>query len=647
MIYFLTLTFGVCLFYMFNALESQKAMLEMTSSQLEIMQLLSKMMGIVSLFVSIILSFLILYANNFLIKRRKKELGLYLTLGMEKKTISKLLMIESVIIDLLALVVGLIAGTFLSQGLSVVTAQLFAVDLKAFTFIFSSSAALKTLLYFSIIFFIVMIFNTITISKYKLIELLQADKKNEPLKLHSLLTSFLLFISSILVLGIAYTLAYKNGLQSFNMILLSAILLGVIGTYLFFFSLSGLLIIFISNCKSIYYKELNLFIIKQLSSKINSHHLSMTLICLMLFFTLGVLSTGLSMSKVLTKDLELTTPYDATLFIFDEDAPLSEQLKAHHFPLEALASNYIDFYTYETDLYHSNLFPKEIMEKHSNRYDFKNDTPLTGIKLSDFNKLLTMQGAAPITLAPDEYAISSNVESLIPDLTDILKSSPILELGDSLLSTPYQEPLIYTYETSGYATNFITLIVPDALLESYPANSTYLNINYAGDKSHTEQQLIEKLESLEQKPTRFFRPYVTKIQAYDSTLDLSTITAYIGIYIGFVFLIASAAILALQQLSEATDHVKHYELLRKIGVSHTQLNRSLLIQIALYFFAPLSLAIVHATVGIQITSKIVKAFGNINLGRSTLYTALFILLIYGTYFLATYLGAKSMITSKK
>lgn len=647
MIYFLTLTFGVCLFYMFNALESQKAMLEMTTSQISIMQMLSNIMGIVSLFVSIILGFLILYANNFLIRRRKKEFGLYLTLGMEKKTISKLLLIEAVIIDLLALIVGLVVGTFLSQGLSVVTAQLFAVDLKAFTFIFSSSAALKTILYFSVIFLVVMIFNTITISKYKLIELLQADKKNEILKLRSPLTSFLLFIVSILVLGTAYTLAYKNGLQSFNLILLSAIALGVIGTYLFFFSLSGLLILFISNCKSIYYKELNLFIVKQLSSKINSHHLSMTLICLMLFFTLGVLSTGLSMSKVLTKDLELTTPYDATFFIFDEDVPLSEQLKKHGVPLDALASDSIDFYTYKTDLHYSDLFPQEIMEKHSNRYDVKEDVPLTGIKLSDFNKLLTMQGAAPIPLAPDEYAISSNVDSLIPDLIGILKASPILELGGISLSTTYQEPLIYAYDTSGYATNFITLIVPDALLESSPVNSTYLNINYTGDKPHAEQQLIESLKLLEQGPNNFFRPSITKIQAYDSALGLSTITSYIGIYIGFVFLIASAAILALQQLSEATDHIKRYELLRKIGVSRKQLNHSLLIQIALYFFAPLSLAVVHATVGIQMANKIVEAFGNINLGRSTLYTALFILIIYGTYFLATYLGAKSIITSKK
>lgn len=322
LIYFLTLTFGVCLFYIFNALEAQQVMLEMTASQMEIIQVLSDVMSVVSVFVSVILCFLVLYANNFLIKRRKKELGIYLTLGMQKKTVSKLLLIEALIIDFFALVCGLVVGTFLSQALSILTAQLFEVNLKAFTFIFSPDAALKTMFYFVIIFIFVVCFNTYTITKYELIDLLHADRKNETLKAPKFAISLLLFLLSMSSLLVAYYLAFKNGLTNFNIEFLIAIFLGVMGTYLFYVSISNLLIKLIGNCKRLYYKNLNLFILKQVSSKLNSHRISMTLICLMLFLTLGILSTGLSLSKSFTKDLERLTPFDATFSRLDTtDAP--------------------------------------------------------------------------------------------------------------------------------------------------------------------------------------------------------------------------------------------------------------------------------------------------------------------------------------
>ncbi|WP_368239438.1 FtsX-like permease family protein, partial [Clostridium tertium] len=182
-IYFLTLTFAVCIFYSFNSIESQKAIFEINNSQSETISGLSIIIGRVSIFVSVILGSLIIYANNFLIKKRKKELGIYMTLGMGKNKISKILLCETLIIGIISLVAGLVLGMIFSQGLSVFTAKLFDVEMKEYKFIISSEAIVKSTIYFGIMFLLVMIFNTFVVSKYKLIDMLTASKKSEKIKL--------------------------------------------------------------------------------------------------------------------------------------------------------------------------------------------------------------------------------------------------------------------------------------------------------------------------------------------------------------------------------------------------------------------------------------------------------------------------------
>lgn len=182
-IYFFTLVLGVAIFYVFNAIDSQTVMLNVSSSTSEIIRLMTTILGGVSVFVSFILGFLIIYASRFLIKRRNKEFGIYLTLGMSKRKISLILFFETLIIGVISLGVGLALGTVLSQLMSILVANMFEADLTKFQFTFSSSAALKTLLYFSIMYLIVMIFNTIIVNKCKLIDLLHGNKKSEKVKL--------------------------------------------------------------------------------------------------------------------------------------------------------------------------------------------------------------------------------------------------------------------------------------------------------------------------------------------------------------------------------------------------------------------------------------------------------------------------------
>lgn len=203
-IYFLTLVLGVAIFYMFNSMDSQQAMLEVSNSTREIIKLMIGMLSIVSVFVAVVLGLLIVYANNFLINRRKKEFGIYMTLGMGKRQISKIILLETIFVGIISLIVGLIIGIFASQFMSVLVAKMFEADMSQFQFVFSKDACTKTCIYFAVMYLAVMLFNTMTVSRYKLINLLNASKKNETVKMKNPFLAIFVFVLGCSILGYAY-----------------------------------------------------------------------------------------------------------------------------------------------------------------------------------------------------------------------------------------------------------------------------------------------------------------------------------------------------------------------------------------------------------------------------------------------------------
>ena len=314
-IYFLTLVLGVAIFYMFNSLDSQQAMLEVSESTRDLIELMINMLGVISVFIAIILGFLIVYANNFLINRRKKEFGIYMTLGMGRRQISKIILLETILVGFLSLIVGLFVGVFASQFMSILVAKLFEADMTEYTFVFSMNSCIKTCVYFAIMYLAVMIFNTLTISRYKLINLLTATKKNEKIRIKNPIVSVIILIIAVCILGYAYW-KVTAGISNLNTIekMLGPIIMGIIGTVLVFWSLSGFILKMIQSRKKTYLKGTNMFVLRQLNNKINTTVVSMSVICLMLFVTITVLSSSLSLKNTMSKDLEEMTPADLNLY---------------------------------------------------------------------------------------------------------------------------------------------------------------------------------------------------------------------------------------------------------------------------------------------------------------------------------------------
>ena len=357
-IYFFTLILGISIFYIFNSLDSQTVMMRVSSNTRDIIKLMNNMLSAVSVFVSFILGFLIIYASRFLIKRRSKEFGVYLTLGMSKRKVSKILLLETIFIGVISLFIGLVLGTLLSQLMSLLVANMFEADFTDFTFVFSTSAAVKTVIYFGVIYFIVMVFNVVSISKCKLIDLIRNGKKTETLKLKNPIVSTLIFILSCVDLGVAYYLVTGGVsiLDDVRMIFVP-IVMGIVGTFFLFWSLSGLLIRLFKSLKGVYFKELNSFTLKQISSRVNTTVMSMSIICLMLFVTICVLSSALSLKNSITANLKVLVPMDIQFYKdldivseFDDPTVLDSHLSIK----ETLGNFDFDVDRYLTDVFEFN-----------------------------------------------------------------------------------------------------------------------------------------------------------------------------------------------------------------------------------------------------------------------------------------------------
>ncbi len=680
-IYFLTLVLGVAIFYMFNSLDSQQAMLEVSQSTRDMIQLLVQLLGMLSVFIAIVLGFLIVYANNFLVNRRKREFGIYMTLGMARRQISAIILLETILVGILSLAVGLFIGVFASQFMSILVAKLFEADMSEYTFVFSSDSCIKTCIYFAVMYLAVIIFNTLTISRYKLINLLTAVRKNEKIRMKNPIISILVFIISVILLGYAYYLV-TGGVYELNTEekLLTPIIMGIVGTVGVFWSLSGFILRIIQTRKNIYLKGTNMFVLRQLNNKINTNIASMSIICLMLFMTISALSSSLSIQSALDSQLEKFTPVDVNLY---KSAYLPEsyvnsytEQTVYYTEEQREDSKKPVSYTLETNGYDMNTL-KDIVEipiyaipEWTFKYSLGNyfetakkqfsmityDTPESIIKISDYNKIAKIYGEEQYTLNDDEYIVLCDFEQMINIRNEALKESSNIQINGKTYHSKYNEckdGFIYMATTE---MNAGIILVPDNFEIADEYIEEYLLVaNYNADTDEGKQEIENTL--IGSGDTEFFENVREKgidldgssrISIVESSKGLATIIIFIAIYLGIIFLIASSAILALKQLTESSDNKQRYTILRKIGCDEKMINQALFRQIFVFFMMPLILAMIHSIFGIKFILSMLEVLASPDeLLPSIIVTAIIIGVIYGLYFLATYFGSKNIIKEEE
>ena len=698
LVYLLTLTLGVTVFYAFNTISMQVDVAGIPEEGLS--ELLGSILYNLTYFLAGVMAFLMVYANNFIMKRRKKEFGLYQVFGMGRGRVAVIMALETVFVSVAALVLGMVLGVILSQIMTFFTASVFKTQIANFHFFFSVLAFQLTLSCLAVTFVLTLLFNLRTVRRTKLIDLMGAGRRNETVKMRNpwLLTA--VFLIGAVLIGVAYARLLRDGLPvsgeaaEFKSFGITTVMVTA-GTFLLFYGLAGILLRIVQSIRGVYWRGLNMFTVRQLSAKVNTVCLSMGMIAMILFLAITSVTCGMSIASVMNESLEKCNPVDASqTYIYSTEANDSARNMEPDDVAFAVADAPVDLYTrwkgtevdfktgkekgrvdiahvagahVQIDQYLSRSagdakpsitlsdMCRKTGQKVPQGFGGNNSTTigLYVTPLSEYNAMRRLMGYDAIDLGKNGYVLTSDLgDSANTVYETYLSQGRPVKLGGYTLEPKVDHVVeeAAAVANSALGSNPGTLVVPDAVVDDLklvPYASSLL-VNYKqGVKIEQADAYVTNvvLDSITQdgKELGYWGTFITRTEMNTQAGMMNGLISYLAIYIGFVLVVACAAILAIQQLSGVADAGKGCRTLSELGCDMRQIRGSLLTQQAVFFLFPLAVGVAHAAVAMRVIIRLVSLFGHLSIGGMVGLTCAIFLAAYGGYFIVTYLMGRGIV----
>lgn len=713
LVYLLTLTLGVTVFYAFNTISMQVDIAGIDEEGLA--QVMGSMLGYLTYFLAGVMAFLMVYANNFIMKRRKKEFGLYQVLGMGRGRVATIMALETVIVSVVAFVAGIVLGVGLSQLMTFFTASLFKTQIANFHFFFSVHAFNLTLACMLVLFVLTLLLNLRAVRRTKLIELMGAERRNESIKTRNPWIAIAIFAVGVVLVGVAYYRLLRDGFpltatdsklqEAMNQFGITTAMVTV-GTFALFWGLSGMLIKLLQSLRGVYWRGLNMFTVRQLAAKVNTVCFSMGVIAMILFLAITSVTCGMSIASVMDENLERYNPADMSQTYVYYTPDTLDYYKEYVNPSEAdrmvLADSTVDLYSaWHGDPWHGDrkdksadnndetgkkvniadvagehvqidsylsyplggsnpsVIPSEMCktmgEKLPKAFEGSN-ADMTGLSVtpaSQYNKLRQMMGEEPVSIGRDQYLLTCDMGGELVDLyTKYMAGGHALTLGGHTLkpATDKSDEDTAAIANSAMGSNGGTVVVADELLSQLnlqPYSSSLL-VNYKQGMDTTEADESIKYTVLDNllvdgKEPGSWGIFITRSEMYAQAAQMNGLISYLAIYIGFVLVVACAAILSIQQLSNVADGSRSHRVLAQIGCDDRQIRHSVMAQQAVFFLFPLAVGLAHSFVALKVIIEMVSTFGDMSIGGTVGLTCAIFLAAYGGYFLVTYLMSAGMV----
>ena len=707
LVYLLTLTLGVTVFYAFNTISMQVDIAGIDEEGLA--QVMGSMLGDLTYFLAGVMAFLMVYANNFIMKRRKKEFGLYQVLGMGRGRVATIMALETVIVSVVAFVAGIVLGVGLSQLMTFFTASLFKTQIANFHFFFSMHAFNLTLVCMLVMFVLTLLLNLRAVRRTKLIELMGAERRNESIKTRNPWIAIAIFAVGVALVGVAYYRLLRDGFpltatdsklqEAMNQFGITTAMVTV-GTFALFWGLSGMLIKLLQSLRGVYWRGLNMFTVRQLAAKVNTVCFSMGVIAMLLFLAITSVTCGMSIANVMNENLGRYNPVDVSQTYVYYTPDTFDYYKEYVNPSDEAdrmvpADTTVDLYPAwhgrdssadNNDEIGKKVDIADVAGEHVQidsylSYPFGSSNPsvtpsemckIMGEKLpkafggsnadtmglfvtpaSQYNKLRQMMGEEPVHIGHDQYLLTCDMGGELVDLyTKYMAGGHALTLGGHTLkpATDKSDEDTAAIANSAMGSNPGTVVVADELLSQLnlqPYSSSLL-VNYKQGMDTTEADESIKYTLLDDllvdgKKPGSWGTFITRSEMYTQAAQMNGLISYLAIYIGFVLVVACAAILSIQQLSNVADGSRSYRVLAQIGCDDRQIRHSVMAQQAVFFLFPLAVGLAHSFVALKVIIELVSIFGNMSIGGTVGLTCAIFLAAYGGYFLVTYLMSAGMV----
>ncbi len=695
LVYLITLALGVTVFYAFNTISEQAASAGLSK---EIGDIIGSITSGLTVFLAAVMGFLMVYANNFIMKRRKQQFGLYQVLGMGRGQVALIMTLETAIVSLGALAIGLACGIGLSQLMTFFTASLFRTQIANFHFFVSTDAALFTVECLAVIFFVTLVFNLRVVAKAKVIDLMGARRSNEAAAVRNPWVSAALFVVGCVLVGVAYERLLRDGLpvmmDSQEEMSRFYITTGtvIVGTILLFFGLSGFLLKALQAARGLWWRGLNMFTLRQLAAKVNTVSMSMAVISMILFLAFTSVTTGMSIANAMNEGVERGTPADyTTQVVYHSPTAIHELQKPELTSGLASTTRPVDVLDAATQAQHANGSTVNLaaIAGTSVQVDVYDAAPAAGeqplvstaefaratgktlpqavntgddrdsamgiMSESTYNHYLAFRGKEGVSLGADGYLVTSDLGASVVDIYNAaLAAGHEVTLGSHTLrpTRATVDTDASTFVNMATGSNPGTLVVPDEVLASLnlPVQYSYLLLDYpagsdasAIDKKFGNAANYGTVTDAAGQDVGSFGMGSTRISIYESTDSSNGLISYLSIYIGFVLVVACGAILTIQQLSGVADAQPSYRLLAELGTDAASLHRSLLAQQAVFFAFPLVVALTHSAVALHVIIDVVETVGALTIGGTVGLACAIFVAAYGGYFLLTYAMGAGMV----
>ncbi|MCQ4637970.1 ABC transporter permease [Anaerovorax odorimutans] len=627
--------------------------------------MMAAMIAIATFFIIFIIAWLIHYMIRFMLEKRSREFGTYMLLGMKKKEISKLFIRENGLLGIVAFLLGILPGIFLQQVLTVIFYSIYGRQYHLSVHV-SGWGFLLTICLYGLVYFFALLRNKRQFKKMNIHDLIYLDKQNEKLHEKTRKASSVWFIVSLIYFVIFAVFLFTGEFTLANVWPMIAVL--IVCVYLFYVGFSGMAVSYIERKGKRVYKGSNLFLFRQMASKIKTMRFTMGTLTILFTAALIGCSVAMMFGDFQQRELDAELPFDVIVFsdqtnddftaqreVLEKETKVKDQMIYRIYENGSTAAN---DYLYENLPYFQQTKP--LKEKYPDEGENELFDYDTYMKLSDYNKLRHMLGFSKVSLDEDQYLIQT--KERIRDTMEGFAEEKPLRAGEKELSCKGISTI--PFSQSGENGADYLLVVPDSAAASMKPFYSLMAVDIVGKAPNGLQEKLAKTQNYEDEDTSRMNMRITwgfgtnqvvtmadtvlvQTNLLEQTRFIITAVCYPLFYISIVFLCVAMTILSVQQLGDAAKYKFRYQVLSKLGLNEKEIDKVVLKQLSIYYLCPVLVAAVMSGVISVFASHKFIFYTGINTPVLFYYgiSLAFFMGVYLIYFIATYIEFRRNIWS--